>query len=545
MLQRLWKFRGGIHPPGRKELSLSRPLETARLPARLILPVAQHIGAPAEPTVQPGDSVLKGQIIARASGSISAPIHAPTSGRVVEIALHPVPHPSGLNATCIVIEPDGAETWISPRHPIDDFTRLTPKELRQHIRDAGIVGLGGAAFPTFIKLNPGEGKVVETLIINGAECEPYITSDDMLMRHYASQVLQGLLIMRHALQAGRCVIGIEDNKPEAFHSMKAAVEAAGDPKISVVRLPTRYPTGGERQLIKVLTGKEVPSGKRPLEIGVVCHNLSTARAVYNAIALAEPLISRIITVTGEGVAEPRNLEVLFGTPVSDLIAQCGGYREDVTRLILGGPMMGFALHSDAIPVVKAANCVLAARRDELASGNPVLPCIRCGRCSKACPAHLLPQQMYWHSRAKDFDRVQDHNLFECIECGCCSYVCPSNIPLVQYFRFAKNEIWAQEREQHFMEESRRRHDAKQERIDRDKREKEERMRIIKEAALAKKREEAQKAPAGVHSAAPQGNVAQGAPSAESRLRITELEKRRSGTAPPDHEAPAPPDEESS
>ncbi len=530
MLERLWKFRGGIHPPGRKGLSLSQPLAPASLPPRLVLPLAQHIGAPAEPAVQPGDTVLKGQMIARAGAGVSAPVHAPTSGTVVEVGLHPVPHPSGMSAPCIVIEPDGADTWIDQRVGCDDFTALTPDELRSRIRNAGIVGLGGAAFPTFIKLNPGADKRVETLIINGAECEPYITSDDVLMRERAREIVQGIRIMRRALQAQRCLIGIEDNKPEALSSMKAAVAALDDPEVGVVQLPTRYPTGGERQLIKVLTGKEVPSGKRPLDIGVVCHNLSTALAVQRAVILGEPLISRVVTVTGEGVAQPQNLEVLFGTPVGELIAQCGGYTGEVARLILGGPMMGFALGSDAVPVVKAANCVLAAKRSELASSRPAMPCIRCGRCSIACPAHLLPQQMYWHARAKDFDRVQDHNLFECIECGCCSYVCPSNIPLVQYFRFAKNEIWAQEREQRFTEESRRRHDAKQARIEREMREKEERMRIIKEAALAKKREEEQQAPAGIHNAAPEGAANAEVSSTQSRQRITELEKRRAENA---------------
>ncbi|GAB4351519.1 MAG: hypothetical protein Kow006_15480 [Gammaproteobacteria bacterium] len=541
MLERLWKFRGGVHPPGRKELSLGHPLRRAELPARLILPLQQHIGAPAEPAVSPGDEVLKGEVIARASGLISAPVHAPTSGKIIEIADHPVPHPSGMSAPCIVLEPDGREQWIADREAIDDFLALEPDELRARIRNAGIVGLGGAAFPTSVKLDPGAGRTVDTLIINGAECEPYITSDDLLMRERSDQVVGGLRIMRHALGARQVLIGIEDNKPEALGAMRKAVQSLDDATVRVVALPTRYPTGGERQLIRVLTGREVPSGKRPLDIGVVCHNLSTAAAVYRAIKLGEPLISRIVTVTGKGVAQPQNIEALFGTPIEDLINQCGGYTEGVSRLILGGPMMGFSLRSDRVPVVKAANCVLVARQDELADSRPTLPCIRCGRCSKACPAYLLPQQMYWHARAKDFDRVQDHNLFDCIECGCCAYVCPSNIPLVQYFRFAKNEIWAQEREQRKTEESRLRHEAKLARVEREKREKEERMRIIKEAAQAKQREEAKERPGIQHATTSPAPKATG--DSDPRARITELEKRRGTKGPTTADRPSATDQE--
>lgn len=482
-MRKLYPFHGGLHLEGRKARSMGQPVRAARLPRYLILPLQQHIGTPAEPVVAVGDTVLKGQLIARAEGYVSAPVHASSSGTVVAIEPRPLPHPSGLSAPCIVIETDGREAWRHREQRIDDFTALDPSELRNRIRDAGIVGLGGAGFPSFIKLNPGPEATVQTLILNGAECEPYITCDAMLMQERPDEIVEGLRIMRHALRAQECLIGIEDNKPAAIEALRQAVEQAGlQDMVEVVAVPTRYPAGGEKQLIQTLTGKEVPSGGLPIHIGVVCHNVATAAAVYHAVEHGEPLISRYLTVTGDGVASPRNLEVLIGTPISDLLEQCE-VQPDVERLVIGGPMMGFALHSAEVPVVKTTNCVLAVAPGELPAAAPAMPCIRCGACMEVCPARLLPQQLYWYARAQDFDKAQDHQLFDCIECGCCAQVCPSHIPLVQYYRAAKTEIWAQERERRAAEQARRRHEARQARLEREKREKEERQRQ-KKAALA-------------------------------------------------------------
>jgi electron transport complex protein RnfC len=474
-------FHGGLHLPANKVVSTSQPVRRVPLPSRLVLPLQQHIGEPATPLVKIGDRVLKGQRIARAEGFVSVPSHAPSSGTVVDIGERPVPHPSGLGMTCIVIETDGKDKWIEAEGGIPDFTALDPSELRNRVRDAGIVGLGGAGFPSFIKMNPGPGRKVDLLIINGAECEPYISCDDMLMRERPDEILGGIAILLHALQAERCLIGIEDNKPAAIASLHAELRRQGDARIQLVELPTLYPTGGERQLIQLLTGMEVPAQGLPADIGVVCHNPGTVTAIYRAIFRREPLISRIVTVTGQGVAAPCNLEAPIGTPVSALIKDCGGYTSAVDRLIIGGPMMGYSLTTDAVPVIKTTNCLLAATPHELPHPKAPLPCIRCGECTEVCPANLLPQQLYWYAHARDFDKAQDYSLFDCIECGCCAYVCPSHIPLVQYYRFAKTEIWAQERERQRADLARQRHEFRLERIERDKRERAERLSKKKKA----------------------------------------------------------------
>jgi len=471
MIRQLFKFKGGIHPPQHKDLSTTQPIRPATLAKQLILPLHQHIGASAVPIVAVGEHVLKGQKIARAEGYVSASVHAPSSGTVVAIEERPIPHPSGLSATCIVIETDGEERWIELGPLQTDYTEIPASQLRNQIRSAGIVGLGGAGFPSYIKLNP-TGVNIDTLILNGVECEPYISCDDMLMRERPEQIIAGVKIMRHALQAKQVLIAIEDNKPEAYASLMAACK---DEDIEVVPVPTLYPQGGEKQLIKVLTDKEVPSNGLPVQIGIVVHNVATAAAVHGAINLGKPLISRIVTVTGDAVAAPSNLEVLFGTPMQHLLDQCGGLRQDIDRVIMGGPMMGFAMHSTAVPVIKTANCILASSHNSAAAPSETMPCIRCGACADVCPVELLPQQLQWFARAKEFERAQEYNLFDCIECGCCAYVCPSNIPLVHYYRYAKTEIWSQEREKGKADIARQRHEFRLARIEREKAEKAARM----------------------------------------------------------------------
>jgi len=477
----LWKFHGGLHLPDNKALSNSQPITPAQLPQRLILPLQQHIGAPAKPLVQPGDVVLKGQMIAQPDGFVSVPLHAPTSGRVIAIESYPVPHPSGMSAPCIVIETDGEDRWIE-RKPISDYATRDPSELRNIIRDAGIVGLGGAGFPSFIKLNPGSRIAIETLILNGAECEPYITCDDRLMRERPEEIIAGARIMRHALHARRVLIGIEDNKPEAYEAIASLLKRLGNTEIEAVLIPTRYPTGGEKQLIKVLTGKEVPSGGLPIDVGVVCHNVATAAAIHRAVQRGEPLISRVVTITGHGIARPHNLDVLFGTPVRDLLDQCGGTTPQLQKLVMGGPLMGIPLQSLELPIIKTGNCILAVTAEDMGQRGPERNCIRCGECARACPASLLPQQLYWYARAKDFDKAQDYNLFDCIECGCCAYVCPSNLPLVHYYRFAKTTIWSQERDRKAADQARERHDFREFRQEREKTERAEKL-AKKKAAL--------------------------------------------------------------
>lgn len=488
-LPRVHGFSGGLHLDDHKDMSTGQPIRAAALPSRLVLPLQQHIGAAAKPLVEVGDYVYRGQMVAEPDGYVSTPVHASTSGTVVAISDQPVAHPSGLTATCIVIDTDGKDAALPQPvlEPVEDYTQLDPADLRDRVRKAGVVGLGGAAFPSFIKLNPGPGAVVDTLILNGAECEPYISCDQMLMAERADQIAKGAQLILFAIRAPRCLIGVEDNKPESIAALQEAVEDLGDPRIQIVTVPTRYPQGGEKQLVQTLTGKEVPSEGLPLDIGIVCHNVGTAVAVWRAVTLGEPLISRVVTVTGKGVREPANLEVRLGTPVCELLEQCGG-TNGATRLIMGGPMMGFALKSDAIPVIKATNCILAATAEDIRPEEPAMPCIRCGECAEVCPANLLPQQLYWHTRAKDFDQAQDYRLFDCIECGCCAQVCPSHIPLVQYYRFAKTEIWSAEKEKRKSNQARERHEFRLARIEREEAEKQARL-AAKKAAIKPKVEQ--------------------------------------------------------
>jgi electron transport complex protein RnfC len=422
------------------------------------------------------------------------PVHASSSGTVIAIEERAVPHPSGLRSLCVVIETDGEDRWTELA-PERDWPNADPSHLRNRVREAGIVGLGGAGFPSYIKLNPGSHTAVDTLILNGAECEPYITCDDMLMRERADQVIAGLRIMSHALQARHNVIAIEDNKSHAIRAMREAMERAGRSDVELVVVPTRYPTGGEKQLIKVVTGKEVPSQGLPINVGVVCHNVATAASIYRAVELGEPLITRIVTVSGGAIAQPRNLETRIGTAMAELLEFAGGTRSEPARYVMGGPMMGITLPTLHVPVTKTTNCLLAPLPGELGDDAEATPCIRCGACAEACPVSLLPQQLYWHARAKDFDKAQDYKLFDCIECGCCAYVCPSHLPLVQYYRFAKTSIWAQERDKKKADLARQRHEFRQSRQEQEKAEREAKLRQKKaaEADGAASPEDAKKA----------------------------------------------------
>ena len=463
-MRSLHSFPGGVHPAEHKHASTTLPIMQAPLPSQLIVPLQQHLGQRAKALVSVGDQVLKGQMIGQADGEISCAVHAPSSGTVSAIELAPLPHPSGLPDLCITLIPDGLEQWIE-RTPLD-YQALSPNELRHHLRDFGLAGLGGAVFPSHIKLNPGPSEKFPTLILNGAECEPWITCDDLLMRERAAEIVAGAKIMQHMLGSSTVLIGIEDNKPQAIAAMRAACADTG---FKVIAVPTRYPSGGTKQLTQLLTGQETPSGGRSTDLGVQMFNVATAYSLARAVLHGEPLISRIVTVTGN-VEQPRNFEVLLGTPVRELLALAGAPRGDTQGYLMGGPMMGFTLPSDRVPVVKATNCLIATSPTLFPAPPPALPCIRCTQCAQACPVNLQPQDLFWFSRGREFGKAQEYKLFDCIECGCCDYVCPSHIPLVQYFRFAKSEIWAREREKSQADLARERHEFRLQRIERDKKE---------------------------------------------------------------------------
>lgn len=485
-MTQLWNFSGGIHPPENKQQSTGRPIRFAGLPPKLILPLQQHIGQPAETLVSAGDHVLKGQKIADVKTGLGVPVHAPTSGTIESVHSLPVPHPSGMSDWCITLIPDGQDLWCE-RSSIKDYRQMEREVVLDLIRDFGIAGLGGAGFPTNIKLRPTRDRKVDTLILNGAECEPYITADDMTMRERAADIIGGLRIMAWILRPERCVVAIEDNKPEAIAAMCAAAESS---QTEILVIPTKYPSGGEKQLVQIVTGMEVPHGGLPADIGVMCQNVGTAIAIGQAVYRGEPLISRITTITGEAVSDPGNFETLIGTPVSYLLDLAGLDSSTLERLVLGGPMMGYTLHSPEVPVTKTCNCVIAASALELPAPPPEQPCIRCGICADVCPMELLPQQLFWHAKAKDFEKAEHLNLFDCIECGACSYVCPSSIPLVQYYRHAKGEIRVHQAEQLKADRARERFEARQARIEREQQEKElrrkERARAAADAQARKK-----------------------------------------------------------
>ncbi len=488
MSRELFTFKGGVHPPGHKAESNGRPIHAAPLPKKLVIPLHQHIGQAAKPLVDVGDRVLKGQMIGAASGAISTAVHASSSGVVSAIGPHPVPHISGLDDLCISIETDGRDEWIE--HAPIDYLALTPADLRQRLRDMGLAGLGGAVFPSAVKLDPGATSNCPLLILNGGECEPWITCDDLLMRTRADEILQGVAVMRYLLGSTEILVGIEDNKPEALTSMRSAA-AKLDFAVEVIPVPAHYPGGGAKQMIETLTGRQVPSGKLSTDIGIQVFNVGTAQALARAVFHGEPLISRLVTVTGH-VLRPQNVEVLIGTAFDTLI-QLAGERDGASGVLMGGPMMGMPVPDTDVPVVKSTNCILV-KSDELFPPLPrALPCIRCTRCADACPAVLQPQELFRFAKAGDFGRAQEYHLFDCIECGCCSYVCPSHIPLVDFYRYAKSEIWAREKDKRAADLARERHEFRQFRHEREKLEKAEKLAA---KAAAKRAELAAETPAG-------------------------------------------------
>jgi electron transport complex protein RnfC len=456
MSRELQSFPGGLRLDTHMEWTCGEQSLLQPLPERMYLPLQQHIGLPAQPIVRVGDRVLKGQKIAEAGGYVSVPIHASTSGLIRDIGDYPVPHASGLSAPCIVIESDGEDRWFDIE-PFHDYASEDPKELQRRIRECGITGLGGAGFPSHVKIMEGVENAVDTLIINGVECEPFITCDDRLIQEKATYVVAGTRMIGHAVQAKHRVIAVESDMPAAHAALAALV---GD-DIELVQVPARYPAGGEKQLVQAVTGREVPSGGLAIHIGIVVQNVATAAAVYRAVTRGEPVVSRYVTVAGE-VPRPRNLQVLLGTPVRDCLKTCGYETEDPgKRIILGGPMMGMHVRNTEIPVTKTTNCILVQNE---ATAAPEMPCIRCGNCVDVCPVKLLPQQLYWFARSDNLEAAQRHHLFDCIECGCCAYVCPSSIPLVQYYRHAKSRIAAEERRREGADRARSRFIARNDRL---------------------------------------------------------------------------------
>ncbi|MGG7447178.1 electron transport complex subunit RsxC [Kosakonia oryzendophytica] len=460
---KLWDFHGGIHPPEMKTQSNGTPLRQIPLANRFVIPLKQHIGAEGELCVKVGDTVLRGQPLTRGRGRM-LPVHAPTSGVIAAIAPHSTAHPSALPEMSVIIDADGEDRWID-RDGWQDYRTHSRDALITRIHQFGVAGLGGAGFPTGAKLQGG-GDKIDTLIINAAECEPYITADDRLMQDCAAQIMEGVRILVHILQPRQTIIGIEDNKPQAISMMRAVLAGSHDIQLKVI--PTKYPSGGAKQLTQILTGKQVPHGGRSSDIGILMQNVGTAYAVKRAIIDGEPLTERVVTLTGEAVTRPGNVWARLGTPVRHLLDVAGFCPSAEQLVIMGGPLMGFTLPWLDVPVVKITNCLLAPSASEMGEPQEEKGCIRCSACADACPADLLPQQLYWFSKGQQHDKATAHHLSDCIECGACAWVCPSNIPLVQYFRQEKAEIAAIAEEERRNAEAKARFEARQARLERDK-----------------------------------------------------------------------------
>ncbi len=429
-------FLGGIHPKDGKELAKDRPIETLPLPSEVVIPMSQHIGAPCTPTVKVGDHVKRGQVIGTSDAFMHSDIHASISGKVTKIDMFPHSGRSGCQA--VVIENDGLDEWADGLPLHRDWKEMGTDELLDAVQSAGIVGMGGATFPAHIKLNPS--KPVDVLLVNGAECEPYLTADYRLMLEEPERIVTGMLIMGKILGVKESFIGIEDNKPEAIEAIGKACEGTG---IHVAALKTKYPQGAEKMLIYVVTGREVPCGGLPMDVGVEVQNAATVAAIADAVREGIPLIERVTTVSGDAVRNPKNLRIRIGTRYRDVIDYCGGFSEEPDKLLAGGPMMGFAQYTLDVPVMKGSSGILGLTK-KLTDHGPERPCIRCGRCVKACPMGLVPSMLSILSQQQDFARARDdYGLMNCIECGSCTFVCPAKRNIVQYIRLAKGEIRAE------------------------------------------------------------------------------------------------------
>jgi electron transport complex protein RnfC len=479
----LGKLHGGLRLRANKKISTSETIRKVPLPDQLVLPITQHAGDPAQPVVAIGEHVLKGQLIADSEGSLGAPIHASSSGKVVAIEPWPVSRRYGDNAPCIVIECDGEDQAVEPAQAPLAYESLSANELLARILRGGIVGLGGAVFPTAQKLMQAITCELEYLILNGVECEPYISCDDVLMREYALEIISGARILMQALELNVTYIAVESDKPEALQRLGEVLGELDDDRLVLKQVPTIYPSGGEDQLVQLVTNREVPSGGLPTDVGCLVQNVGTAVAIHDWVVNDQPLLSRITTVTGDGVASPMNVEARLGTTVADIVEFAGGYTDSARQLIIGGPMTGKSVTSDRVPVVKATNCILVL--SETPVQGTELPCIRCGDCAAVCPVQLLPQQLFWYACADDEAKMRSHGLTDCIECGCCDLVCPSHIPLTSDFRTAKARIRELADEKARAERARQRFEARNERLD-----KEEQDRALE---LAQQKEAARKA----------------------------------------------------
>ncbi|BCV54063.1 electron transport complex subunit RsxC [Shewanella algae] len=460
-----WRLTGGIHPPQMKDLSNGSPIGRLPLASEFLLPVPQ-VGDSAVLEVKVGDRVLKGQALTHGLSAMYLAVHAPTSGIIRAIEQRPSNHPSALPVLTCVLEADGQDQAID--FDQQDIAALSREQILSRIRQAGIAGLGGAMFPAHIKLNPASE--IELLLINGVECEPYISADDRLMREHAREILDGIEIVHGLLNPKRVIIAIEDNKPEAVQAMQQALDSCHLPKgsIRITVIPTKYPSGGEKQLIQIITGQEVPSGAIPAQLGIVVHNVGTAFAIREAVRLGKPLIERVVTVTGGNIPKPGNYWVPLGTPIAHILEQSGFTPSGQDTVIIGGPMMGHTLPLIKVPLLKGSNCILVPSASEISPPAEEKACIRCGECAQVCPASLLPQQLYWHSKAEEYDKASAYNLRDCIECGCCSYVCPSDIPLVEYYRVAKAAIKRNHEEKQLAEQAKQRFDARLKRLEAEK-----------------------------------------------------------------------------